>query len=444
MTDRAPHLSSDKTVHVFVGPTLTAREVRSVLPAATVHPPIRHGDLFGLRLSEGDRVLIVDGLFHHAPAIRHKEILWVIERGVQVVGAASMGALRAAELSTYGMDGMGWVYSQYQADAIRDDDEVAVAHTRGPEYRQLSVPLVNFRYALTAAFEAGVISSEQREWTLLQLRAEHYPRRSWQWVENLYERGWPVYLAGLEQTRRLFRSQDAVWDVKKADALMALNVLRTGDLLHRAVHPALAGDSWKTTYLAMWKNAHHKLRAEASGDEVRASLLDVIRYAQIFQPDFKERWASFVTQRSSGPLVPEELIPSAGADYWCTPSEVASLSESARKMKAYVRAFDTKALTCGSADDCAPLVENWVSVLQRVALARAVDSEMRSTLDGWEDRAVSEAALIARLCSTWSLAPNDNAGLEAASRDRGFRDSGEALAAAERFFFLALAEEALS
>ena len=42
--------------------------------------------------------LIIDGSFQSQPAVRHKEILWALSRGIPVIGAASMGALRAAEL----------------------------------------------------------------------------------------------------------------------------------------------------------------------------------------------------------------------------------------------------------------------------------------------------------------------------------------------------------
>jgi hypothetical protein len=46
-------------------------------------------------------------IFDSTPAVLHKEILWAMDRGVGVSGAASMGALRAAELHWYGMVGVG-------------------------------------------------------------------------------------------------------------------------------------------------------------------------------------------------------------------------------------------------------------------------------------------------------------------------------------------------
>ena len=43
-----------------------------------------------------DVVGVIDGAFLSGPAVWHREIIWALSQGVQVLGAASMGALRAA------------------------------------------------------------------------------------------------------------------------------------------------------------------------------------------------------------------------------------------------------------------------------------------------------------------------------------------------------------
>lgn len=48
---------------------------------------------------------VIDGVFEVVPTVWHKEILWVMARGVPVYGAASIGAQRAAELAPFGMRG---------------------------------------------------------------------------------------------------------------------------------------------------------------------------------------------------------------------------------------------------------------------------------------------------------------------------------------------------
>jgi hypothetical protein len=169
-------------LHVFVGPTLLGSRVRSLAPGATVHPPVRHGDLLGLAPRPGDTVVLIDGLWHQAPPVRHKEILELLASGVAVVGAASMGALRATELAPYGMVGVGWVYQQYVTGRIDADDEVAVTQT--PDGQPLSTVLVCLRYVLAGAVEACAITGHDADRLLELARAMPYQRRSWRALEH--------------------------------------------------------------------------------------------------------------------------------------------------------------------------------------------------------------------------------------------------------------------
>ncbi|SEH00206.1 hypothetical protein SAMN05444920_115185 [Nonomuraea solani] len=145
--------------HVFAGPTVPAARVQALLPGARVHPPVAHGDLLRLDLDPGDVVAIIDGVFYRSAAVRHKEILYLLSRGVAVLGAGSMGALRAAELDSFGMRGVGVVYRLFSLGLLEADDEVAVLH--GPAetgYAQHSVALVNVRFAARRARWRGALS----------------------------------------------------------------------------------------------------------------------------------------------------------------------------------------------------------------------------------------------------------------------------------------------
>ncbi|MFF0220302.1 TfuA-like protein [Streptomyces vinaceus] len=146
---------------VTAGPTLTADEVRRILPAAEVRPPVAADQVLRWGLRPGDRLLIIDGLFLHSRAIRHKELLALIDSGVEVYGASSMGALRAAELAPFGMVGVGSVFRAYRDQEITGDDEVALLHA-GPEaaHRALSWALVDLRHAVTHAVRTGVIGPD--------------------------------------------------------------------------------------------------------------------------------------------------------------------------------------------------------------------------------------------------------------------------------------------
>ena len=92
------------------------------------------------------------------PTVWHKEILWAMAQGIHVYGAASIGALRAAELTDFGMKGIGHIYRQFHTGRLTDDDEVAVLH--GPAeigYVQVTDAMVNVRATIDRALQLGVV-----------------------------------------------------------------------------------------------------------------------------------------------------------------------------------------------------------------------------------------------------------------------------------------------
>src|SRR3954462_11170486 len=115
------------SVYVFIGPTLSAQDARAELDAVYL-PPVSQGDVYRVAQKRPKAIGIVDGYFQCVPAIWHKEILWAMTRGIHVYGSASMGALRAAELAPFGMEGVGKIFGLSRDGTLEDDDEVAVAH----------------------------------------------------------------------------------------------------------------------------------------------------------------------------------------------------------------------------------------------------------------------------------------------------------------------------
>jgi len=102
------------TACIFAGPSLAPRDAAA--PADfTWLPPARHGDVYrAVSLLRPRAIGIVDGYFQWVPSVWHKEILWALQQGVHVFGAASMGALRAAELAPFGMRGVGRIFEAYR------------------------------------------------------------------------------------------------------------------------------------------------------------------------------------------------------------------------------------------------------------------------------------------------------------------------------------------
>lgn len=156
--DTAEETVMSNPVIVFLGPTLPLSAARQVL-AADYRPPVAQGDVLRALEDRPAAIAIIDGYFGNVPAVWHKEILFAMSMGIPVLGAASMGALRAAELHTFGMEGVGSVFQAYADGRLEDDDEVAVTH--GPAelgYPCLSEAMVNIRRTLSDAHAAGILS----------------------------------------------------------------------------------------------------------------------------------------------------------------------------------------------------------------------------------------------------------------------------------------------
>ena len=114
---------------VYTGLSLPFEEAKEILDSTdnievVYKRPIKRGDLSLALKEHPDIIAIIDGVFHQNSAVGHKEILNVIKNGIKVYGASSMGALRASELDTLGMIGVGYVYNQYASGNVDSDDDV--------------------------------------------------------------------------------------------------------------------------------------------------------------------------------------------------------------------------------------------------------------------------------------------------------------------------------
>jgi hypothetical protein len=146
---------------IFVGPTLPdARDI--TLDTIAVRPPACQGDILQAVRDGANIIGLIDGNFEYRAPVWHKEILFALSEGMQVFGAASMGALRAAECTAYGMVGIGEISRQYIAGKLQDDADVAQLHA--PEelgFRALSEPLVNIRATLRRLLDNRQINADE-------------------------------------------------------------------------------------------------------------------------------------------------------------------------------------------------------------------------------------------------------------------------------------------
>src|SRR5512136_3136721 len=142
---------------VFLGPSLERDLAETILPAE-YRPPAKRGDLLRA-VQDGTEIIgLIDGVFHQESAVAHREILTALKKGVRVIGSSSMGALRAAEMDTLGMVGIGEIYRMFKSGELESDDEVALVFD--PESGlSLSEPLINIRFTLKRARSEGIINA---------------------------------------------------------------------------------------------------------------------------------------------------------------------------------------------------------------------------------------------------------------------------------------------
>ncbi len=165
---------------VFFGPSISGSEVDR-FAAATHAPPIKRGDLDAV--DDYDVIVILDGEFGQSMSVSPKEILAVLGRGKIVIGASSMGALRASELDRNGMIGVGWVYDRFRRSAVRRDADVALVYSPF-DFKPITVPIVDVVYWMEQAFGAGLIQAGDRALLIKAARSIFFAERS---AERLME-----------------------------------------------------------------------------------------------------------------------------------------------------------------------------------------------------------------------------------------------------------------
>lgn len=431
------------TLHVFTGPTLPAARARDLVPQAVVHPPVRHGDLLRLGAGPGDVVLLIDGLWHQAAPVRHKEILMLLAGGVTVAGAASMGALRAAELTAYGMLGAGAIYEAFRTGTLTADDEVTVLHT--PEGTQVTEALVNLRTAARRAHAAGRLS-EQEAAHLEAVAADlPYTRRTWPALARAArEADLEDAFAALDAWRRV-----NPWDLKREDAERALH-WSTTLTTHRPGTGAWQGEAWRTSFTRYWASAF------VPAGRGQPPLFALLQHQQLYDPGFPARWRTRVLAAIAG--VPrdapglEKAAAMAAAErglriealtgdqrgFWLTGTEARTLEGVEQTVRILVRsacwdgAWDVWPATPGEAaslldgaDECAEAV---TACLRRNAAVAEADP--RRTIARLDSGRIGR-----HLAVRWGLpAGADGRVRDAAARDRGLRSFAAAVEVARTFY----------
>ena len=211
-------------VIVYTGLSLPFDEAKDILDShddveVIYKRPIKRGDL-SLALKENPNIIaIIDGVFHQNSAVGHKEILEVMNKGVEVYGASSMGALRASELDSLGMVGVGYCYEQYATGNVDSDDDVAVM-LDSDTLEALSEPLINMRYVFDNAVNDNVITEDEKNELLRIAKETYYPKRNY--AQTLAQ-------SSLDDAKKgdLINFIRESKDIKKEDARQLLNLIKS-------------------------------------------------------------------------------------------------------------------------------------------------------------------------------------------------------------------------
>jgi hypothetical protein len=240
-------------VVIFLGPSLPQTEAEEILSSSDscrvlYCPPVKRGDITALLAGtfpyasehpltppvSPQIIGIIDGLFLEKAAVGHREILSALRAGITVIGSSSMGALRAFELESFGMIGIGDIFHLYRSGTIEADDEVALV-CDPVSYVSLSEPLVHIRITLEKLYIEEYITSYERNLLFRAAKKRHYPERTWdQLFEDLSQSALspeqfpsghdPILVDRIGQLNELCQEHGV--DQKHTDALSLLKYIR--------------------------------------------------------------------------------------------------------------------------------------------------------------------------------------------------------------------------
>jgi hypothetical protein len=199
----------------FVGPSIPREEAARLCAGLDLRPPVRRDELYREREKGAWGFLIIDGVFMQEDAVSPREVVDVLEDGALVVGASSMGALRAAECWPAGAQGAGLIYRLYRRGVLASDEDVAVAVSADGSDAAVSVPLVNVRYAVARAVRRRLLDRATARQIVSAAAAIPYPGRTW---PEVLRRAGPVPPEAGEYCAQL--------DLKREDARRALSAVK--------------------------------------------------------------------------------------------------------------------------------------------------------------------------------------------------------------------------
>ncbi|MBR2270126.1 TfuA-like protein [Sphingobium sp.] len=208
---------------VFAGPSLGG-SVMALPDGVALRGPARRGDMLRAAIERPAAIGLIDGLFETTPSVWHKEIIQVMAEGIAVYGAASLGALRAAELAPFGMVGIGAIAQAYEMGQIERDDAVMVSHAPAElGHRAMTLALVDAEHAIAQV----EMAAGDRALLLRLARRMNFRDRCWALIGDAFR----------QATGRDLPPIDQGLSLKRADAELLLRTIAGSVAVPRVAPP---------------------------------------------------------------------------------------------------------------------------------------------------------------------------------------------------------------
>jgi hypothetical protein len=211
---------------VYLGPTLSREDASRILDA-DYRDPAKKGDFLRLSqtLDEKKYVGFIDGVFLHDYPPSPIEVYHLATRkNIELIGASSLGALRAVELEKFGMKGIGKIFQLFKRGIINADDEVAVTFVRDKNILQ-SEAMIDIRFNLFLAYKKGIITKQTKKRFVKIAKNIYFPFRNYEDIIKLAQNQFPSINDELENFRDyIVNNRDSL---KARDAIKLLKYVKT-------------------------------------------------------------------------------------------------------------------------------------------------------------------------------------------------------------------------
>lgn len=211
---------------IYLGPTLSREKAIKILDA-DYRDPAKKGDFLMLSQDSDEKKYVgfIDGVFLHDYPPSPIEVYHLATRkNIELIGASSLGALRAVELEKFGMKGIGKIFQLYKNGIINADDEVAVTFTRENNILQ-SEAMIDIRFNLFLAYKKGIITNQTKKRIAKIAKNIYFPFRNYEDIIKLTQQQSPSIYNELESFRSyILKNRDSL---KARDAIKLLKYLKT-------------------------------------------------------------------------------------------------------------------------------------------------------------------------------------------------------------------------